>query len=129
MTTPHSVDLQPRDLRAFLPARDYAVSKAFYLALGFELQYDDGAIAIFASGDSHFYLQNAYLQEWAENTMLHLTIDDAHACFEQLSSVIAAGQFPGARVAPPKQQPYGALVTHVHDPAGVLLHFAQWTNR
>lgn len=126
-TTP--LTLNSTDIRAFIPAKDYAVSKAFYLALGFELQYDDGSIALFASGDSHFYLQNAYLQEWAENTMLHLTIDDALACFEQVSGVIATGQFPGARVAPPKQQPYGALVTHVHDPAGVLLHFAQWTNR
>jgi len=29
-------------------------------------------------------------------------------------------------VQAPKRQDYGALVTFVHDPAGVLLHFCQW---
>ena len=35
-------------------------------------------------------------------------------------------RFPGARVQPPKLQPYGALVTFVHDPSGVLLHLCEW---
>jgi hypothetical protein len=29
-------------------------------------------------------------------------------------------------VAAPKQEPYGACVTYVWDPSGVLLHLAQW---
>jgi len=33
---------------------------------------------------------------------------------------------PEARVQPPKRQPYGAVVTFVHDPTGVLLHLCQW---
>jgi hypothetical protein len=29
-------------------------------------------------------------------------------------------------VAPPKHEDYGARVTYVWDPAGVLLHLAEW---
>ena len=47
-----------------------------------------------------------------------------------LSSTIVTGslvfRFPGARVQPPKLQPYGALVTFMHDPSGVLLHLCEW---
>ena len=28
----------------------------------------------------------------------------------------------------PKQEPYGALVTYVWDPSGILLHLAEWTD-
>ena len=36
------------------------------------------------------------------------------------------GSFGGPpRVNPPKEEDYGALVTYIWDPAGVLLHMAQ----
>jgi len=51
---------------------------------------------------------------------------DARSCRAQISALLAGGKFPTARVAPPRQEAYGALVTHVCDPAGVLLPLAQW---
>ena len=59
--------------------------------------------------------------------MLHLTVQDARACYEQIQPIIDSGLYPGARVAELRPEPYGALVTYVWDPAGVLLHLAQWT--
>jgi hypothetical protein len=35
------------------------------------------------------------------------------------------GGFGDVRIRAPQREAYGALVTHVIDPAGVLLHFAQ----
>lgn len=34
-------------IRPFLPAKDFAASKAFYAAIGFRLDYHDDKIAIF----------------------------------------------------------------------------------
>jgi hypothetical protein len=78
------------------------------------------------NGAHRFYLQRAYVREWAENLMLHISVADARACHTQVSAALAGDAFPGARVAPPRHEPYGALVTYVWDPAGVLLHLAQW---
>ena len=122
------MNLDITDLRPFLPAKDYAVSKAFYVALGWTVEYEDDQLALLANAERRFYLQRAYVKEWAENTMLFIPIADATASFEAIRAVLASGQFGDARVAPPRQQPYGALVTHVWDPAGVLLHLAQWTD-
>lgn len=121
------IDLRISDIRTFLPAKDFVVSKDFYVSLGWKLQFADDKIALLEVADQRFYLQNYYAKEWAENCMLHLSVADAQACFEQVHALIQSKNFPGARVTAPKQEPYGALVTYVWDPSGVLLHLAQWT--
>jgi len=115
------------DLRPFIPARDYPTSKRFYAALGWETRDVDAGLALVRVADGqHFYIQDYYIQQVAENTMLHLTVADVQAWHRHVASVLRDGAFPGARVQSPKPQPYGALVTFVHDPAGVLLHLCQW---
>lgn len=51
------------------------------------------------------------------------------ACAERIKEPLASGRFPGARVSQPKRESYGAIVTYVWDPAGVLLHLAQWADQ
>ncbi|MFK3846512.1 glyoxalase [Stenotrophomonas sp. NPDC078853] len=120
------IDLQATDVRMFLPSRDFALSQAFYEALGCEREWADDNLALFKLGPSRFYLQRGYAKEWAENTMLHVAVQDAAACFNAIRALLDTGKYPGARVALPRSEPYGAQVTYVWDPAGVLLHLAQW---
>ncbi len=121
-------ELSVADIRFFVPAQDFAVSKAFYIELGWTEQWSDANLALLENGGHRFYLQNYYVKEFAENCMIHISVADAAAWYERISMLVASGRFPDVRVSAPKQEPYGALVTYVWDPAGVLLHFAQWTN-
>ena len=115
------------DLRAFIPARDFALSKSFHAALGWDVRDVGPGIALATVGAAqHVYIQDYFLREVAANSMLHLTVDDAQAWYAHMRSVLAEGRFPGARVQPPAARPYGAVVTFVHDPSGVLLHFCEW---
>jgi predicted lactoylglutathione lyase len=114
------------DVRVFVPAKDFSLSKAFYRALGWKLNWEDAELAELEIAGHRFLLQNYYKQEWADNFMIHVSIDDAQAWYELASSILAAGAYLGAKVSPPAQQSYGALVTHLWDPSGVLLHLAQW---
>jgi len=120
------MDLRAGELRTFVPAQDFALSQAFYAALGCELEWSDDSLALFRVGASRFYLQRYYLKEWAENCALHISVEDAAGCYADISALVESGRFPSVRVAAPKREPYGALVTYVWDPAGVLLHLAQW---
>ncbi len=120
------IDLKAGDLRTFIPSQDFALSKDFYSALGCDLEWSDDNLALFNLAGSRFYLQRYYIKEWAENSMLHISVQDAVGCHADITELIESGRFPSARVAPPKHEPYGALVTYVWDPAGVLLHLAQW---
>jgi hypothetical protein len=120
------IDLKASDLRTFVPAQDFALSKSFYSALGCDLEWSDENQALFNLAGSRFYLQRYYVKDWAENSMLHISVQDASRCFSDISELVASGRFPSVRVAGSKQEPYGALVTYVWDPSGVLLHLAQW---
>lgn len=120
------INLQATDVRTFLPSQDFALSQAFYAALGCEREWSDDTLALFKLGPSRFYLQRGYAKEWAENTMLHVSVQDAAACFSAIRALLDTGNYPGARAAPPRAEPYGARVTYAWDPAGVLLHLAQW---
>lgn len=112
------------DVRIFAPARDFAASIAFYTALGWRLNWQDDGLAEMELAGHRFFLQNYYAKEWAENFMIHVAVDDAQAWHEHAAAVVAL--HPGTRAAPPKRESYGALVTYVWDPCGVLLHFAQF---
>ena len=117
------------DVRAFVPARDFAVSKAFYEALGWSTVWTDGdGLALMELAGHRFMLQNFYVREWAENFMLTVVVSDAAAWFRRASDALAGGRYGDARVAEPRNEQWGATVTYVWDPSGVLLHFTQWTS-
>jgi hypothetical protein len=120
-------DLHVTDVRPFIPTRGFELSKQFYAAMGWPTHDVGPGLALVELADhQHVYLQDYYLKEVAENCMLHITVADAHAWHRHVSALLDGRRFPEARVQAPKPQPYGAIVTFVHDPAGVLLHLCQW---
>lgn len=119
--------LDATDLRPFIPARDFEVSKRFYAALGWDTRDVGPKLALVTIGDGqHFYIQDYYVKEFAENTMLHVTVDSAADWHAHVAAVLDKGHFETARVQAPARQSYGATVVFVHDPSGVLLHLCQW---
>ncbi len=127
-TSSSHTSLVATDVKVFVPAKDFKASLAFYTALGWTVNFraEDDGIAELALADSRFYLQNYYQRQWANNFMLQISVTDAQAWYAHAKAVIAAGGWKSARVQAPERQDYGALVTFVWDPSGVLLHFAQW---
>jgi uncharacterized glyoxalase superfamily protein PhnB len=113
------------DLKVFVPAKDFALSKRFYAALGFHLNWEEGDLAEFEIGGVRFLLQNLYEPKWAGYFMLHVRVEDAAAWARHAHGVIASGDYPGAKVEGPRDESWGFRVTYVHDPSSVLLHFAE----
>ena len=66
-------------LRPFVPSKDYEASKAFYAALGFTEDYSDASITSFNAGAFSFFLQNLYVEQFAENCMLQLVVRNLDA--------------------------------------------------
>jgi len=110
--------------RAFIPARDFHVSKLFYEALGFQ-KVLDADVAIFNVGSGGFILQPYYQKEWAENLMMQLMVDDLDAWWTHIANLDLVGQFGVSPPKPPALQPWGLRIAYVVDPSGVLWHFAQ----
>jgi catechol 2,3-dioxygenase-like lactoylglutathione lyase family enzyme len=111
--------------RPFLPARDFELSKRFYVALGFEMVLDDVDVAIFASGSGGFLVQRHFHADWAAHCMMQLMVDDLDAWWAWIKVVDLVGSFGVPPPKPPAMQPWGLRVAFVVDPAGVLWHIAE----
>lgn len=114
-----------RDVKIFVPTKDFELSRRYYEALGWQCNWLVEGLAELEMAGHRIYLQRFYVKEWAENFMVYLDVESAEAWYQHVNGIIKTGEFPGARVEPPKSENYGALVTYAWDPSGVLLHFAQ----
>jgi catechol 2,3-dioxygenase-like lactoylglutathione lyase family enzyme len=115
------------ELKTFVPARDFQLSQAFYLALGFKPGWSDDQLAYFSHGDHcAFLLQNFYVKEQAENFVMHLLVEDVDAWWKQVSEARLDERF-GVRLIAPQDQPWGMRDFIVLDPSGVLWRIAQNT--
>lgn len=110
--------------RPFLPAKDFALSKRFYEALGFE-KLLDGDVAIFRVGNGSFILQNFHEKALAENLMMQLMVDDLDAWWAHIGTLDLARNFGVKMLREPAMQPWGLRVAYLSDPSGVLWHVAQ----
>jgi len=123
--------LHPIELKAFLPARDFELSKQFYQDLGFTLCWGtEGDLAYLHYGDhgSHgkigFLLQRFYVKEFAENLMMHLLVKDVDAWWNDIQEKQIVEKY-GVRAEPPEDRPWQLRDLTLVDPSGVLWRIAQ----
>ena len=111
-----------KDLRPFVAAKDFALSQRFYKALGFTLSPAYGGTFDAELDGCAFRLQDFYVKDWAENSMLLITTEDIPAWHQHVAEMQASGDYPGMRVHEPEQLERVQLL-NVIDPSGVLLIF------
>ncbi len=63
-------------IRPFIGAKDFDLSRSFYRDLGFEEKILSNNMSLFKTGELGFYLQDAYVSDWIDNTMIFLEVDD-----------------------------------------------------
>ena len=119
-------DLPIAKVRPFLPGgKDHALSKSFYEALGFALEFDAGEVAGFTSPGGGFLLQNYYHEGWAGNFMMQMVVEDLDAWWAKIESLDLPGRFSVPAPRPPAMQPWGLKVAYVVGPCGELWHIVQ----
>ena len=119
------MNLNIKELKAYVPAKDFEMSKEFYRALGFELTEVWGGSFDCRLGPAVFRLQNYYVEDWANNFMLQFEVEDARAWYDHVKAITDSGRFGTARVSGPETVGGDTIITHVWDPTGVLLIFIQ----
>ena len=116
---------QVLSLRPFVPARDYPLSKRFYVALGFAITHEDADVTLLKTGAFSFILQNFDEPALAHNLMVQLLVRDADAWWRATDPERIAAEFDTKPPKPPEMQPWGLKVGFIHDPSGVLWHVAE----
>lgn len=117
-------NLRTVEIKAFVPARDFALSKRFYADMGFTLASDTEGVAYFHHENVSFLLQDFYVKEAAENLMMHLLVEDVDAWWQRLHDTGLAERY-GVRIGAVELQPWRMRDFVLIDPSGVLWRIAQ----
>lgn len=112
------------EIKAFVPAKDFALSKRFYADLGFAMAWCDDDLAYLHAGDASFLLQNFYRPDHAANFMMHLLVVDVEAWWAHVQRSGLIERY-GVEAVPPRDQPWGMRDFVVIDPSGVLWRIGQ----
>ncbi len=114
-------------LRPFIGARDYGVSQEFYRALGFSEVRIDAKMSYFRVSETvGFYLQDAYVQDWVDNSMLFLEVEEPEDNRERWLALDLPARFAGVRLSEVRYEDWGREF-FLHDPSGVLWHVGCFT--
>ncbi len=120
-------NLRITEIKAFVPAKDFAVSKQFYRDLGFTMASEGGGIAYFHFGHVSFLLQDFCAESSAENFMMHILVEDLDAWRQHITASGVIEKY-GVTVSEIETQPWRMRDFCLFDPSGVLWRIRQNTN-
>ena len=112
-------------IRPFIGAKNFALSRSFYHDLGFEESVISHNMSYFKTGALGFYLQDADVKDWIDNTMVFLEVKDVDLFWKELLALNLPSKYEMVRVTPVRQMPWGKEC-FVHDPSGILWHFGSF---
>ena len=115
-----------KSLRPFIGSKNYDLSKQFYQDLGWEVKdISPDMSVIIISENFSFYLQEYFVKDWVENTMLFLEIENVPAYYQHLQSLNLEEKYPGVKLHPVKNEVWG-MECFLTDPSTVLWHFGSF---
>jgi catechol 2,3-dioxygenase-like lactoylglutathione lyase family enzyme len=112
-------------IRPFIGAKDFEVSRSFYSDLGFEETVLSPNLSVFRTDGLAFYLQDAYVKDWVDNTMVFMEVKDVPRFWEELVGLDLTTKYKDVRLVPMRTEAWGREC-FLHDPSGVLWHFGEF---
>lgn len=113
---------QPLSIRPFIGAKNYKVSREFYRDLGFKESIVSPYMCYFSTNGFGFYLQDAYVKDWVDNTMIFMEVADVKKFWDDLSALELYLKYENVRLLPVRELAWGREC-FLHDPSGILWHF------
>lgn len=112
-------------IRPFIGAKDFELSRSFYRDLGFQESVISSDMSVFTTKGIAFYLQDAYVKDWIDNTMIFLEVDDVDRYWQELLALNLTDKYKTAKLTPIRVD-YWGKECFLHDPSGILWHFGEF---
>jgi hypothetical protein len=113
-------------IRPFIGAKNYELSRNFYRDLGFQESILTQNMSLFKTEGLGFYLQDAYVQDWIDNTMIFLEVEDVDRYWNELLALDLTSKYKGVKLTPIRDYDWGRE-SFLHDPSGILWHFGEFS--
>jgi uncharacterized glyoxalase superfamily protein PhnB len=119
-------NLRITEIKAFVPSKNFDISKQFYKDLGFTMASEGGGVAYFHFGHVSFLLQDFFAEALAENFMMHILVEDVEAWWNRVQESGVVSKY-SVRVSNIEHQPWRMRDFCLTDPSGVLWRIGQNT--
>ena len=117
-------DLTTIEIKAFVPAKDFDLSKRFYQDLGFVVAWSSAGLAYIRHGNTSFLLQE--FSAGIDNFMMHLLVHDVDAWWALVRDRHIVAKY-GVMIEPISDKPWGLRDFAISDPSHVLWRIGQNT--
>ncbi|UEG49987.1 glyoxalase [Ferruginibacter lapsinanis] len=114
-----------KSIRPFIGSKDFKTSQNFYKDLGFQEIVLEPRLSYFKTGETGFYLQDAYVKDWIDNTMIFLEVEDVDQYWNRLIGLDLTAKYENVKIVPIRKYDWGKEC-FVHDPSGVLWHIGEF---
>ena len=119
-------NLRITEIKAFVPSKNFDLSKQFYKDLGFTMASEGGGVAYFHFDHVSFLLQDFCAEAFAENFMMHILVEDVDAWWNRVHESGVIGKYV-VTVSNMESQPWRMRDFCLTDPSGVLWRIGQNT--
>jgi hypothetical protein len=113
-------------IRPFVGAKDFELSRNFYRDIGFEEIILANNMSLFKYEKLGFYLQDAYVKDWIDNTMIFMEVRNANEFYDNLLALDLVNKYTIVKLMPIRVEAWGKEC-FLHDPSGVLWHFGEFS--
>ena len=112
-------------IRPFIGAKNFELSRSFYRDLGFQESILTPTMSLFKIESLGFYLQDYFVKDWADNTMIFLEVEDVARYWDELSALNLETKYKDVKLNPIRVDHWGRECFLV-DPSGILWHFGEF---
>lgn len=116
-----------KSIRPFVGSENFEISRKFYKNIGFEEVILEPKLSLFRWNETAFYLQDAYVKDWIDNTMIFIEVENTDEFWNYLSSLNLTDKYSGVKLSSVKTMPWGKEC-FLNDPSGILWHFGEFFN-
>ena len=113
-------------IRPFIGAENFDLSRSFYRDLGFQETILFPNMSVFKTEGLAFYLQDAYVKDWIDNTMVFMEVEDVDQYWNELVALDLTSKYKRVKLTPIHNLDWGREC-FLHDPSGILWHFGQFS--
>lgn len=114
-----------KSIRPFIGSKDFGISRRFYQDLGFKEIILAHNFSYFETAGIGFYLQDAYVKDWIDNTMLFLEVEDVNQFWTELLDLNLSAKYENVKLVPIREMDWGKEC-FIHDPSGILWHVGEF---
>ncbi|MBP6181537.1 glyoxalase [Flavobacterium sp.] len=117
-----------KSIRPFIGAKNYEISRNFYRDLGFQESILSSDMSYFNTDGLGFYLQNASVKDWIDNTMVFMEVDNVNRFWNELLELDLNSKYNNIKLTPIRELEWGKEC-FLHDPSGILWHFGEFKSK